>query len=607
MKNKKTNVLKRRSLLAIALITVIGFSFVACGSNGDPSSPGGNGAPTSQPGGNPSVTNVTVTPGTAIISTGQTQQFNASVTGTNNPAQTVTWTVTGGGSGTGISQSGLLTVAVNETAATLTVKAVSTVDMSKSGAAAVTVTKPVLWSVNDLTTWGDMVNGIRNSGNNKAHIITLSGNISALATPSSGNTFGDVTGITVLIEGSGTISVSGNGSLLRIGAGQTVTVRNITLQGRDGNDSSVVRIEGGIFRMAGNASVTGNVNSSIFGGGGGVYVTSDYIIETRTLYTGTFIMQDNASVTGNTSGNNGGGVYVNGSSSMEGTTFIMQDRATVSGNTGKDKGGGVYFNGGTFTIKDNAAVKDNTIDGGSYGDADGGGVYIDNGTFIIDGGTISGNTAGGGISGGAFGAGVYTTSNGTLIIKSGTISNNTAQGKPIAWGGGVFGEMNTITMEGGTITNNTAIAANDSSNSTVEARGGGVNGTLIMKGGTISGNTVSAAKASGSIAGSIVYASGGGIYGGGITMEGGIISGNTISASNAVNSGNVNVKGGGVWTSSFTKTGGTIYGNDAADGLRNIANNGKGHAVYDLSIDSWRNTTAGPSMNTDIYGFWLNE
>jgi len=74
------------------------------------------------------VISVIVSPATATVATGQTQQFAAEVNGTNNPANTVTWMVEGGGNGTGISTSGLLTVAANETSSRLTVRATSTVD-----------------------------------------------------------------------------------------------------------------------------------------------------------------------------------------------------------------------------------------------------------------------------------------------------------------------------------------------------------------------------------------------------------------------------------------------------------------------------------------------
>jgi hypothetical protein len=59
---------------------------------------------------------VTVSPATVSLAKGATQAFTATVQGTNSPAQTVTWTMSGGGSGTAISTGGILSVAANETA-----------------------------------------------------------------------------------------------------------------------------------------------------------------------------------------------------------------------------------------------------------------------------------------------------------------------------------------------------------------------------------------------------------------------------------------------------------------------------------------------------------
>lgn len=88
----------------------------------------------------PIVSSVTVSPETATVQAGQTQQFQASVEGTNEPAQTVTWTLSGNlSSGTTIDENGLLTVAGDETATQLTVTATSTVDTGKSGTATITV------------------------------------------------------------------------------------------------------------------------------------------------------------------------------------------------------------------------------------------------------------------------------------------------------------------------------------------------------------------------------------------------------------------------------------------------------------------------------------
>jgi endo-1,4-beta-xylanase len=88
------------------------------------------------------VTSVTVSPATASVAKGATKTFTATVAGTNNPAQTVTWSIvqTGKNSGTTINSSGLLTVAAAETLTSLTVKATSTADNTKSGTAAVTIT-----------------------------------------------------------------------------------------------------------------------------------------------------------------------------------------------------------------------------------------------------------------------------------------------------------------------------------------------------------------------------------------------------------------------------------------------------------------------------------
>jgi uncharacterized repeat protein (TIGR02543 family) len=84
-------------------------------------------------------TTVTVSPATASVVKEGTQTFSAVVTGTGSPAQTVTWTVSGGGEGTTINAEGVLTVAANETATSLTVTATSTVDTTKSGTATVTI------------------------------------------------------------------------------------------------------------------------------------------------------------------------------------------------------------------------------------------------------------------------------------------------------------------------------------------------------------------------------------------------------------------------------------------------------------------------------------
>jgi len=68
------------------------------------------------------------------------------------------------------------------------------------------------------------------------------------------------------------ISLSGSGSLLAIGAGQTVTINNLTLKGYSSNTVSLVRINDGIFTMNGGRISGNSFGGSNEGGGGGVYI-----------------------------------------------------------------------------------------------------------------------------------------------------------------------------------------------------------------------------------------------------------------------------------------------------------------------------------------------
>jgi len=513
------------------------------------------------------------------------------------------------------------------------------------------------WNVNNVTTWVEAVNGIRSGGNNKDYTITVTDNASV--PPSAENTFGSVTGITIIIQGNGTLSPSANGNLLQIGTRQTVIVKDLTLKGRNENSNSLIYVsKDGIFRMEGRAKITGNSKS---GSGGGVYVGEggalimqdtasvsgniaylrgdDYGGGGVFVYKGTFTMRGNATVSENTAyitygtDSGGGGVYIHSDA-----TFIMQDRASVSGNstiggirssgevasingggvfvyngtftmqdsssisnnsTNKGYGGGVHVRRGTFTMQDNALVSDNNA-------SDGGGVYVErllyglgNGTFILKGNAkVSANKS-------KYGGGVYN--NGIFTMESGTISGNTAasssDNSSYSSGGGVYnGGYGTFTMQSGTISGNIANSYSNASyysryqNYKAESYGGGVynSATFIMQDGMISGNTSIASSK-----GCPSFSYGGGVYTtGSLTLQGGTISANTTT-----------FKGGGVYfeNGSFNKTGGTIYGDDADQNLKNTVISRLGCVVYNAKNGAWRNVTAGPLINPDSYGFWLND
>jgi hypothetical protein len=99
---------------------------------------------------NHSIDDVTVSPASPSVAQGDQAQFSAVVTGTAagggaiTPPQTVSWSVSGNLSEqTSIATDGLLTIALAETATSLTVKASSAMDTSVYGEATVTVTKLV--------------------------------------------------------------------------------------------------------------------------------------------------------------------------------------------------------------------------------------------------------------------------------------------------------------------------------------------------------------------------------------------------------------------------------------------------------------------------------
>ena len=97
---------------------------------------------------------VNVTPETATVAKGSTQTFTAetvTVSGKTLSNAPVTWSVTGGDSGTSISTDGVLTVAADETADTLTVQATSQHVNTVVGTATVTVKEPSA---------ADIINGI---------------------------------------------------------------------------------------------------------------------------------------------------------------------------------------------------------------------------------------------------------------------------------------------------------------------------------------------------------------------------------------------------------------------------------------------------------------
>jgi hypothetical protein len=141
----------------------------------------------------PTITGVTVSPATVDVPKGGAQQFAATVTGTFDFVKTVTWKIdeTGLATGTSISAAGLLTIATGETKTTLTVRATSTGDTTKSGTATVNVTNEIpKYTPTVLTVGTD--NKISGADFTKIKDATSYSYLSIAYTPGSGNPAGAI-------------------------------------------------------------------------------------------------------------------------------------------------------------------------------------------------------------------------------------------------------------------------------------------------------------------------------------------------------------------------------------------------------------------------------
>jgi hypothetical protein len=412
---------------------------------------------------------VAINPSNINVATGSTQDFTASVIGQHNPPQTVTWSISGNNStNTNINSSGRLTVAGNEGASTLTVTATSTYDNTKSNTAIVTISIfGGTFNVSNVFEWNQAVNSIRNGGNNRIYTIIVTGEISLPV--STGNSFGSVIGLQVTLEGGGSLTMSANGRVIEIGAGQTIITKNIILQGSSSNTAGpVVHVNGGIFRMEDGAVVRDNMNRGILVSGGTLIMHGGIVTDNSSSQRGggvslenasTLIMYQNAVISNNSSNMSGGGVFVG-----RGSNFIME-AGTVSANTSLTSGGGIFVDINASFIMNNGEITANRTTGSNQ---DGGGVVLASswellgergGIFTMNGGSISTNTAtrdGGGVC--IWGSRWSSVLGGTFTLNGGLIFNNQAgrHGGGISsnsvgnFANGVFNKM------GGTISGNTA-------------------------------------------------------------------------------------------------------------------------------------------------------
>jgi hypothetical protein len=221
----------------------------------------------------------------------------------------------------------------------------------------------------------------------------------------------------VVIDGGGRTVALGEkkGTLLTVGSGVQLTLRNITLKGSGENNARLIKVAGSGAELVleGGAAVTDNRGA---GDGGGVSAGKG----------GTLIM-NGGEIRGCRAGMGGGAVNV------EGGRFIMNG-GMIGGNIGLYNGGGVCVVGGGVFIMNSGSIEDNSTA------INGGGVVVRSGVFTMNGGSIRGNSA-------TDGGGVAVEQGAAFTMMGGRISENRANNN----GGGVWVRSGTFTMNGGVI------------------------------------------------------------------------------------------------------------------------------------------------------------
>ena len=189
---------------------------VNCGGGSSNSNSGGSGGS-----GGSTTVSIAISPTTATVTSGGTQQFQATVTGTTNTG--VTWQVnqvTGGSTQNGtISTSGLYTAPTTDVSLQVTVTAVSNADTTKTANATVTV-NPVTLPPPTITVTISPTTATVGAGQTQQFAATVTGTTNTAVTWSVDGISGGNTTV-------GTVSITGLYTAPATAAGHTVTATSV--------------------------------------------------------------------------------------------------------------------------------------------------------------------------------------------------------------------------------------------------------------------------------------------------------------------------------------------------------------------------------------------
>jgi hypothetical protein len=541
------------------------------------------------------VESVTVSPANPSVVKGKTQEFTATVHGTGNLVQTVTWDVEGKqSSGTKITADGILTVAADETASSLTVRATSTQDTTKSGKATVTVAAPPppagageRVTVTMTNPSPSVVKG--SSYNFSAEVITGTGDP-------------DLT-VTWSVDGGEGTSIDEHG-VLTVAADETAAT--LTIRAASTQDAAKF---GELTVMVADDDEEGEKTDFIVG-------AADFPIVMKSISdkpgTYTVTLTEDVINYGGVTIIDGVTITVNGGNNeivwkhdplVDADLFAIRGGHLVVSNiklrhAENIESWALISNIGSGTVE----VKDGVILTGDEEAPDSDGVYLEGGTFTMSGGEISGLRYG-----------IILNGNGTTAtISGGTIKDNGNNDS----GDGVIvlGNGNTLTISGGNFEGNIDGVNINGTGNTLTVTGGNFEKNT-EKGVGIQGTGNTIAISDGNFEGNI---DGVDIYGTGntITISGGTFKDNSSVGVRINGTGNTGTVTDGIFSDNFwvgigfdnassncvlTISGGTITGN----GHVNDEGNGEGEGV-DIEGTGNSLTISGGEIKNNKNGvtFW---
>jgi hypothetical protein len=211
------------------------------------------------------------------------------------------------------------------------------------------------------------------------------------------------------------IQIMSTGTLLTVNNNITLTLQNITLKGRPGNDIVLVKVAlGGVMIMNQNSKISDNTSSA----------TSSSSVKGAGLFIdGGSVTMNDGEISGNTGSWYGGGVCL-----TKGGTMIING-GKIIGNNALGSGGGICIydgNGGNSSIvtMHGGEISNNTVPTTDRYSGLGGGIYVVNGRFAKT--SISANGKSGVIYGASAGSGLANIAKeGAAIYDKGTTRNDT--------------------------------------------------------------------------------------------------------------------------------------------------------------------------------------